>query len=862
MKDKTVQDKISYPLKEIILSPFLHERIKELFELKHEKQGLKLLYDNQEQVLVGCYSDAIHNYRYIIYCDSQIGNVSIENQSEILLKLKEINKNKSVDDIVSYEPMYFYFIQKGLFNKNNNENELKCYNEDEFVNIIIDFSIYLRKNIDLFEDNLSDIGKINFKESFILPKFNKGKSHLEKYLDVWLAEKSYKHISLLADYGMGKTTFLKYYTYYLSKNIIDGKEFLRYPVFISLTNTSPMSNDGIQIKVQSFVAKELGVNYALFERLIHLGKIVFILDGFDEMGFIGTEKTRFDQFNSIWQLATLDNKILISGRPSYLPTEFERKNVLHIVDKDLESIQQSPYTEVIELDYFQEDDIVKTLNIYYNDQNIVQQYLIYIKNNKSIFDLCKRPSMLHMTMSILPSLYREGLKVNINATSLMNKYIEFWISRQESKNIKGYLNNNDNRKKSFIVDFFTDLASQMYEEQTLLISKTKLDKFISQEIDKLNQDLKNRDEMFEGFKNEIYTGYFIEVDINYTKEDNFRFVHKSIFEFFVAKKIINLIDNKDFNNKLWVVNWNKEIIDFIDSAIEHISDSKYPSLIALRNSKLDKILLLFTSITVADIRIVLLTLTIFVYAFILYHVFYFDNVNDTDNGLSGLINILLILCALFSIDKLKKFISKRFNFISKAYFISAFKNNYILTHRRLQHFLDFYSLFKQLSNLVLNNYTFSKNKFVRMTFLDSVMREVTFNKCDFFHVYFQNIEFHSVSFIECKISYVKFDNCILKNIAIDASCFKRYNNDSFLINNYKIFYYYSILFDELFHLNFKKVYFELLRRRVKKIVFSNMTIDNFDEQSIYNIKQFIKINQLKRKNIICDNKLKEVLFDG
>jgi len=323
IKEKSIPYVISYPLNEIISSPFFYERIQELFELKYEKQNLKLVYDEKEQILVGEYSDAIHRYRYIIYCNYLINNVSKSNQNDVLARLKELQKQKSSSDSFKYEAKYFYLIQNGTFENNDNDNdEIKCYNEDSFINVIVDFSTYLRKNIRLFEEQLSDIGGVSFKESFILPKFNNGNSHLEHYLDTWLNEKSYRHISLLADYGMGKTTFSKYYTNYLSKRILDGESFSRYPVFISLTNTSPMSNDGIETKIQSFVSKELGINYSLFEKLVHLGKIVFILDGFDEMGFIGTEKTRFEQFNSIWQLATRDNKILISGRPSYLPTDF------------------------------------------------------------------------------------------------------------------------------------------------------------------------------------------------------------------------------------------------------------------------------------------------------------------------------------------------------------------------------------------------------------------------------------------------------------------------------------------------------------------------------------------------------------
>ena len=586
-RDEGGSQKISYPDNtKVEVSPHLHKRVQELFELKYEK--LKLTYDEKEKLLVGHYSDAIHSYRYFIYCDGTSKDISKVYQDEVLERLKKLSDDFVADDNTFYEPKYLFFIEEGTFEENDNKY-LKCYTEDAFLNVIIDFSSYLQKNIDRFNTQSIDIGGVSLKESFIEPSFNKGATNLKLYFDEWLEEKSLRHISLLADYGMGKTSFLKYYTKYLSEKILEGESFTRYPIFISLTNTSPMSNDGIETKIESFVSKELGVNYALFERLVHLGKIVFILDGFDEMGFIGTAKTRFEQFNSIWQLATTNNKILISGRPSYLPTDFERKNVLNIVESDVTDVQLTPYTEVIELDYFELEQIEETVKIYYEGKE-VEQYMNYINRNRSILDLCKRPSMLHMTMSILPELYSEDSTKVITSSDIMNKYTEYWISRQESKAITGYFTKNDNRKKEFIINFFTELSGEMFKEKTLVISKKVLDELILKEVQKAKMDIASNEAMFEGFKNELYAGYFIEVDITNVKDDHFKFVHKSLFEFFVSKKIISLIEEKKFSDELMSMDWNREIMDFIDDSIDHekYKDSKYPSLIMLRDSWIDK----------------------------------------------------------------------------------------------------------------------------------------------------------------------------------------------------------------------------------------------------------------------------------
>ncbi len=837
-KDKNNSFNINYPDNEnIIISPLLYERIKELFELKYEKQNLKLFYDEKEKLLVGHYSDAIHSYRYFIYCNQNLNDVSASMQDEVFERLTLLSKDLDEQDMTYYESKYFFFIENGTFEKSTNKH-FKCYTEDEFLNVVVDFNSYLRKNIERFDSQLTDIGGISLHDSFIEPSFNGGKQDLKFYFDDWLKEKSLRHISLLSHYGMGKTSFLKYYTKYLSQKILEGEAFTRYPVFISLTNTSPMSNDGIETKIKGFVSEELAVNYALFEHLVHLGKIVFILDGFDEMGFIGTAKTRFDQFNSIWKLATKDNKILISGRKSYLPTDFERKNVLNIVDKELYDAQKLPFTEVIELDYFELKQIKKTLNIYYTDSEKVAQYLNYIEKNHSILDLCKRPSMLHMTMSILPTLYVEGSNKVITSSDIMNKYTEYWISRQESKEIRGYFSSNDAKKKEFIINFFTKLSAEMFKDHTLVVSKEKLDEIILQEIRKSHVDIESNEAVLEGFKNEIYSGYFIEVDINYSKEGYFKFVHKSIFEFFVSKSVIKLIESKKFNDTLLVMDWNREIIDFIDDSIDYdkYKNSKYPSLIVLKDNWIDKMFVIpITNISLKS------TMYGVLFIYIITILLASSRQGETLEISRFLQGILIGIITIFLI----KVFRRRLNFIKKSYFLEFKKTS--IEEYKLQHFLDFYTLFNVNKNVLLQGLKYN-NLYIR--------------NLQFIHTQLEDIDFSN-----SKIKYLYFKNCTLKNVNIGRSFFKtrKFYERIFIISIDVLYYGLFFIAQSMISLNIvTRVRYKIKKTLVKlyrsKIVLTNMTPENFDATSIKSFQEFIKNNKLERRDIICDSKLKDVLF--
>lgn len=839
---------IEFPTDEIIISPIFYERIKKLFELKYIINSLILKYDSKENILLGEYAEAIHGYRFIIYCDNKSVEVSKREQDDIFMKLEEINEKYSTEKTKFYEVKYLYFIEKGNFEENH--SKLQCYTEDSYINTMIDFTNYLRKQMELFGDTKADIGGHTLEDSFILPFYNEGQEDLAQYLDNWIEEDSYKHITILADYGMGKTTFLKYYAKYLSNKILNGEDFVRYPIFISLTNTSPMSNDGIGTKIESFVSKELGVNYALFEQLVHLGKIVFILDGFDEMGFIGTEQTRFKQFSSIWKLATKNNKILISGRPSYLPTDFERENVLNIVDKSKQDIQIRPFTEVIKLDYFNINQIEKTLNIYYQDEMEAKQYMEYIHKNQSILDLCKRPSMLHMTMFILPELYKDNPTSRVTSSMIMAKYIEYWIGRQEKKKINGFFKDNDNYKQKFIINFFTKLAGKMYEDQTLIVLKTILDSLIDDEIKKLKLDIISNENNLEGFKNEIYTGYFIEIDIN--KDAHFKFVHKSIFEYFVSLEIINIIKEENFDHKLFRFNWSSEIIDFIDESMEDSVDKndKYPALIMIRDSWLDRVLLIpFTKIITIDRVNKFLLLHLLASLPLLVLLVLSQAVSQFK------VSVIIMLIIGVVGARVVVFFINRLSFITKSYYLDFIKRRTKITNSQLKYFFDFN--FRFVMNIQFNNFTFNQLTIRNFTFSNSMVNEVSFKQSFLKRLIFNNCQVDNIDFNSSTIQRLIFEQTTLNHVSFENAIFKPWNRKKSIY-----FYYLDKLLLFPLRLNSMKSYQQKKEIFGNKslLVFKDMKIENFDDYTIEQIQKFIKNNNISRKYIVCNSALKDILF--
>jgi hypothetical protein len=568
-------------------SPHLQERVRELFELKYARHDLKLQSAIHEpNLLYGSYQDQFNTYVEVVYCDDTPNvHVTAKTLEEKHTTIVENIVPKITEDENPIVRVH-YIIHSGSFE--DSELKINKQTEDEFVNSAIDFSKYLRNRLKydyehhkIFSAISKEEDKKTLAETFIAPNYSIGEvkneqsesDSLKKYVDNWLTDTAdSKQLVLLADYGMGKTSFMRHYAATLAQEILDGKPIKRFPVLLSLTNTSPM-HGGIDKAVESFVSKELGVDFKLFQKLVEKGKVLFLLDAFDEMGYIGTHLQRFKQFNEIWQLASQNNKILISGRPSYFPSEFEMRGTLNIPDKSELAIQTRPYAERISLETLTEIDIADYIRKYYTED--AEKYIEFIQGNKSLTDLCGRPSLMHIVREMLPTLIAEAKTQELNAGEVMKRYVDYWINRQEAKQVQSAFEGDESRKRRFLLNFYQDLAVDYYLKDDQKRKPSDIIAQLQTAIEKEGISELEKSELREGFESEILSAYFLEIE-----QDEYRFVHKSFFEYFIASKIMELMEAKKFKHKLFSMEWSDEIIDMVYDAIpERYKNNEVPALL-------------------------------------------------------------------------------------------------------------------------------------------------------------------------------------------------------------------------------------------------------------------------------------------
>ncbi|WMX17112.1 NACHT domain-containing protein [Aureispira sp. CCB-E] len=586
-KEKSIQivpeHTISSPPIPLPVDNRFHQRVKNLFELKHP--NLELNYDPKLKVLYGYYKNGIYTYFKIIFChetvlpidiSESLANSKLENIKSILIENNIIPQQRN---ILIEE---YYILEKGGGIDSLQKN---IYTEKTFLKKIINFDKYLQDLIYSFRNDELPFAtltikdkKITLADTFINPTYNNGNSHLTEYIEKWLNEDNRKHFALMGDSGTGKTSYLKYLAHHLAQKVLDGKSD-RIPIYIPLRSTSPIHR-GIEGAISEFIVQNrLDTGIELFNKLIHSGNFIFLLDGFDEMGFIGTHEQRFDQLNAIWQLAVKNNKLIIAGRPSYFPNEFEERNILKItIDNSVP--RELPFCEKILLDYLSDKNIKISIKAFYKNTEDVIKYFEFIKNNNSIYDLCKRPSMMHIIREMLPYLYKEYQNKNLNANTLMNHYLDHWIERQTSKKIVSLLNKSQSQR-TIILSFFRTLAVDVFLEKVSLRTDS-INNYIKREVEKL--DIRGT-ESREGLENELITAYFLQ-----RNENMYSFVHKSFFEYFVSLEIVDKLKEKQFSNKLiQSPNWTDGMEFFTYEAIKYDGDisanENIPILLRISNSK-------------------------------------------------------------------------------------------------------------------------------------------------------------------------------------------------------------------------------------------------------------------------------------
>jgi formylglycine-generating enzyme required for sulfatase activity len=423
---------------------------------------------------------------------------------------------------------------------------VRAFTLDEFYRELIDFEPYVRAMVDSYEKSeLSscyvDLGCQSSDKSIYKP--------MDEYVDNWLDDPARNHISILGDYGTGKTSFCRQYAARLGRRWLADPDRNRIPILISLRDYAKSMNLGQLITDFLVNRYSIPAGYEAFRRFNAAGKLVLLFDGFDEMAQKVDDQTTVNNFEELARAVEANSKVVLTCRMSYFRTSEEAQRLLSQRGQQLLAYAQSPPEQVaIDLTHRPNFEIVRLLPFDQQDIQFVlrarypnkwRQYWQEIKSTYNLAELAQRPVLLDMIAHSLPELKPMHA---INAARLYESYTDMWLLRDEEKG-RTLITREDKRL------FMQELALEMLRRDELSIHYARLPERIRKYY-KLE-----RAHEVDYFDHDIRTCSFLKRD----DEGDYHFVHRSFQEFFVAQWLApRLLDGSAPETRI-----NEEIRGFV-----------------------------------------------------------------------------------------------------------------------------------------------------------------------------------------------------------------------------------------------------------------------------------------------------------
>nr|VFJ91591.1 MAG: Pentapeptide repeat-containing protein [Candidatus Kentron sp. H]VFJ92677.1 MAG: Pentapeptide repeat-containing protein [Candidatus Kentron sp. H]VFJ99474.1 MAG: Pentapeptide repeat-containing protein [Candidatus Kentron sp. H] len=474
---------------------------------------------------------------------------------------------------------------------------------------------YLKKALDQFhhwaavkargEDFLMEpMGRANLHGNYVTSTGRERATDKVQTLDSAFAEfledDNRGFMALLGDFGTGKTSFSPHYFVLLAERFLHDPT-QRIPLFISLKDY-PGQLDIARFMERAFFQRfSIPLSFAVFRDLALAGRFVLFVDGFDEMASMADEAATLANFQELTKLTfeghqfmllpsnaprqgnkPRRNKLFLTCRTHYFLTETQQANLLTADTTVLyrNHATRSHYAiPTLLLQAFTEAQVLEYVENARPDPQQAREILAIIKDTYNLKELSSRPLLLEMIVTSLEHL--KG-KQSIDAYQLYKTYTNIWIERDDWR---AHMTPAGKRALMW------ELAGNMHQQGgDFSLHYSKLNKpkasylkpgfFSDQEEDY--------------FRYEITTCSFLNRD----GKGNYKFIHKSFSEFFLAERIFYTGASR--SKTITFGEYSKEVAFFI----LHLVISNKKQLAGWRFEKMDFSILAASSrdLSQADLR--------------------------------------------------------------------------------------------------------------------------------------------------------------------------------------------------------------------------------------------------------------------
>lgn len=513
-------------------------------------------------------------------------NILIKSKEELLRSLfdfepyrKDLQKKANSEQLAGH---YIEVFGTGIIRKNKEKSidELELVDEDfyfedeamdEYLEYYDDLDDSADEDLELDDEDLALYENFEDEDTQSNHCEKRPKMPLREYVDNFLTSK-HKALLILGDYGSGKTSFC--YTYaldLLKKYINENSPYL--PLLIKLRSYNKAV--GVTQLLTDYFVNTLGIsnfNISSLKLMLNNLNVLLIFDGYDEVAKKVDFDIKYEVLKEICNLAEGNTKIIVTCRPNYFQNESEFKQIFQDSHLPYEPGEQ-PLIEFIEntiaeLTPAQIETYIESYQGELEKANVsIQDMLDSIANTHDLTDLSKRPFLLYMILSTLPKILaeeKEKKHKKINASRLYEVYTNSWIRREDSKN-KTLIKQADKQL------FCKELAYELYCSDADSLSYKAFPSTIKKHFKYID-----RIEDIDYFSHDIQSCSFLTSD----RTGEFKFIHKSFMEYFVADRIVCKLSEKierirnkqkipsEINNILGSTYLSMEICLFINDMLD------------------------------------------------------------------------------------------------------------------------------------------------------------------------------------------------------------------------------------------------------------------------------------------------------
>ena len=622
-------------------------------------------------------------------------------------------------------------------------NFIKNFDDSEIPKYYTSLNCYKETR----KDEFSDFTKENYGE-------------IEQYVDKWLDDKSRGHLSLLGDFGAGKTWFARRLTRQCIDKYLQDPNCNRLPIFISLRDYA--KSYSIQQLITDLLVNTYGFNFRggfeEFQELNRQGRFILIFDGFDEMAKKVDYNTVIENFWQIAKVALPNSKVLLTCRSTYFRYEIESQKILG--GKEKTSVLPTTQTnfETIYLQEFSEEKIIEVMSKRIGNKEQALDYWGRLKNIYDIPSIAQKPLLIPMLIQVMPQLL---VTETISPTIIYFIYVNLWIQRSHKEG-RTFL-----KTEWQSLFFVKELAWHMTKIQNLRILWNEIPDFINQYFKIDSKDL-------DYYSNDLRTNLFLTRD----EKGYYEFDHKSMTEFFVAFKFALDFGNikKVFSNNIPKSELEKKSISELAGTFGHqlLTPEITLYLKDLIASTVDLRNLFYESKSVALVNQSLLTSNLITLLTQLKEPFENEDISRANMPDADLTHAHLIKCkfdggnlsnCLFNNADVHESNFDDCNLVNcnleNANFSKTIMNNANLTNCRARRTNFHYS---ELTNCNLTNVNLINCKltsvdfdgvtalsadFTNSNFTDSILENGEYDKCNFNGVNLTNVGMKNSSFTNC-----------------------------------------------------------------------------------------------------------------